>query len=602
MPSTHSFVHTGVADDFVCNTLHGSDPEIAAAIDRELERQQFQIELIASENIVSRAVLEAQGSVLTNKYAEGYPGRRYYGGCEFVDVAETLAIERAKRLFGCGFANVQPHSGAQANQAVLVALLQPGDTILGMALAAGGHLTHGARPNLSGKWFNAIAYGVRAEDGRIDFAEVESLARQHRPKLIIAGGSAYSRIIDFDRFRAISDDVGAHLMVDMAHFAGLVAGGVYPSPLPHAHVVTTTTHKTLRGPRGGLILTDDAEIGKRINSAVFPALQGGPLMHVIAAKAVALHEALQPGFKGYAKSVVENAKVLAATLVEAGLEIVSGGTDSHLMLVDLRPLGLTGRDAETQPRARRHHLQQERHPIRPAKADGDVRDSPRLAGGDDPRLRPGGVPHGRELHRRGAACARSTASRQWRDRSARARECPQSLRPLSDLRRATRAAEPGRIEREREMRCPFCGADDTQVKDSRPTDDRGAIRRRRFCPNCAARFTTFERVQLRELTVLKKHGQREPFDRDKLARSIYIALRKRPVEPDRVERIINSLVRQLESSGETDIPSDMIGGLVMEALASLDQVAYIRFASVYRNFREAKDFGDFVGRIAADGN
>jgi glycine hydroxymethyltransferase len=346
MPSARSFVHTSAADDFFCNTLHEADPEIAAAIDRELQRQQFQIELIASENIVSRAVLEAQGSVLTNKYAEGYPGRRYYGGCEFVDIAETLAIERAKRLFGCSFANVQPHSGAQANQAVFVALLEPGATILGMALAAGGHLTHGARPNLSGKWFNAIAYGVRAEDGRIDFVEVENLARQYRPKLIIAGGSAYSRIIDFARFRAIADDVGAYLTVDMAHFAGLVAGGAYPSPLPHAHVVTTTTHKTLRGPRGGLILTDDAEIGKRINSAVFPALQGGPLMHVIAAKAVALHEALQPSFKSYAKSVVENAKVLAATLVEGGLEIVSGGTDSHLMLVDLRPLGLTGRDAE----------------------------------------------------------------------------------------------------------------------------------------------------------------------------------------------------------------------------------------------------------------
>jgi len=346
MLSAHPSVHRSGTADIFGDTLLEADPEIAAAIDQERQRQQFQIELIASENIVSRAVLEAQGSVLTNKYAEGYPGRRYYGGCEFVDIAETLAIERAKRLFGCGFANVQPHSGAQANQAVFVALLQPGDTILGMALAAGGHLTHGARPNLSGKWFNAIAYGVRPDDGRIDFEEVERLARQHRPKLIIAGGSAYSRILDFARFRAIAEDVGAHLMVDMAHFAGLVAGGVYPSPLPHAHVVTTTTHKTLRGPRGGLILTNDETIGKRINSAVFPALQGGPLMHVIAAKAVALHEALQPSFKSYARSVVENAKILAATLAEAGLEIVSGGTDSHLMLVDLRQLNLTGRDAE----------------------------------------------------------------------------------------------------------------------------------------------------------------------------------------------------------------------------------------------------------------
>src|SRR6266436_6534676 len=337
---------SGTMPGFFSLTLAERDPEIFKAVGDELHRQQFQIELIASENIVSRAVLEAQGSVMTNKYAEGYPGRRYYGGCEFVDVAETLAIDRAKRLFGCSFANVQPHSGAQANQAVFVALLQPGDTILGMALAAGGHLTHGARPNLSGKWFNAVAYGVRPDDGRIDFDEVERLAEQHRPKLIIAGGSAYSRIIDFARFRAIADEVGAYLMVDMAHFAGLVAGGVHPSPLPHAHVVTTTTHKTLRGPRGGVILCNDPDIARRIDSAVFPGMQGGPLMHVIAAKAVALGEALQPSFAAYARAVVENAQTLAATLQAAGLAIVSGGTDTHLLLVDLRPLGLTGRDAE----------------------------------------------------------------------------------------------------------------------------------------------------------------------------------------------------------------------------------------------------------------
>ena len=284
--------------------------------------------------------------MLTNKYADGYPGRRYYGGCEFVDAAEALAIDRAKRLFGCAFANVQPHSGAQANQAVFLALLRPGDTVLGMALAAGGHLTHGARPNLSGKWFNAISYGVRREDGRIDFDEIERLVEVHQPRLIIAGGSAYSRIIDFGRFRAIADSIGACLMVDMAHFAGLVAGEVYPSPLPHAHVVTTTTHKTLRGPRGGLILADDEEVGRKINAAVFPGLQGGPLMHVIAAKAVALQEALQPAFKHYASAVVANAKVLAASLAEARLEILSGGTDSHLMLVDLRSIRITGRDAE----------------------------------------------------------------------------------------------------------------------------------------------------------------------------------------------------------------------------------------------------------------
>jgi glycine hydroxymethyltransferase len=337
---------SSVAARLFADRLNESDPELFSAIGKERERQQTQIELIASENIVSRAVLEAQGSVLTNKYAEGYPGRRYYGGCEFVDIAETIAIDRAKRLFNCNFANVQPHSGAQANQAVFLALLKPGDTFLGMSLSAGGHLTHGAGPNLSGKWFVPQHYGVHRETGRIDYDEVESQARTHRPKLIIAGGSAYSRVIDFARFRRIADEVGAYFMVDMAHYAGLVAGGVYPSPLPHAHVVTTTTHKTLRGPRGGMVLAMDEEIGKKINSAVFPGLQGGPLMHVIAGKAVAFGEALRPEFRDYAKAVVANAQALAETLVKAGLAIVSGGTDSHLMLVDLRPKRLTGRVAE----------------------------------------------------------------------------------------------------------------------------------------------------------------------------------------------------------------------------------------------------------------
>ena len=332
----------GAEDEFFGQALADADPEIFASINRELGRQQDQVELIASENIVSRAVIEAMGTVLTNKYAEGYPGRRYYGGCEFVDEAETLAIERAKSLFGCNFANVQPHSGAQANQAVFLALCKPGDTVLGMSLAAGGHLTHGAAPNLSGKWFNAVQYGVRQEDARIDMDEVARLAEEHKPALIIAGGSAYPRVIDFARFREIADSVGAYLMVDMAHFAGLVVGGAHPSPLPHAHVVTTTTHKTLRGPRGGMILSMDEDLGKKINSAVFPGLQGGPLMHVIAAKAVAFGEALRPSFKTYAQNVVENARALAATLVDGGLDIVSGGTDTHLMLVDLRPKSLTG--------------------------------------------------------------------------------------------------------------------------------------------------------------------------------------------------------------------------------------------------------------------
>ncbi len=326
--------------------LGETDPEVAAAIGDELRRQQDQIELIASENIVSLAAMEAQGSVLTNKYAEGYPGRRYYGGCEYVDVVERLAIERAKKLFGCEFVNVQPHSGAQANQCVMLALLKPGDTIMGLALSAGGHLTHGAAPNLSGKWFNAVQYGVRKEDGLIDFDEVERLALEHKPKLIITGGSAYPRILDFPKFREIADKVDAYFHVDMAHFAGLVAAGLHPSPLPHAHIVTTTTHKTLRAGRGGMILSNDLDLGKKINSAAFPGLQGGPLMHAIASKAVALGEALKPDFKVYCQTVVENARTLAAVLMENGCDIVSGGTDTHLMLVDLRPKGLTGKAAE----------------------------------------------------------------------------------------------------------------------------------------------------------------------------------------------------------------------------------------------------------------
>lgn len=331
---------------FFAASLHESDPELAAALDGEMRRQQDGIELIASENIVSAAVLEAQGSVLTNKYAEGYPGRRYYGGCVEVDRAEQLALDRVKRLFGAAYANVQPHSGAQANQAVFLALLNAGDTILGMSLASGGHLTHGAAPNLSGKWFRAIQYGVRRDDGLLDYEELERLAREEKPRLIIAGGSAYPRIIDFARIRRVADEVGAFLMVDMAHFSGLVAAGLYPSPLPHAHVVTSTTHKTLRGPRGGLILSNDADLGRKFNSAVFPGLQGGPLMHVIAAKAVAFGEALQPEFKLYQQAVVENARVLAETLMDRGLAIVTGGTDSHLLLVDLRPKRVTGKLAE----------------------------------------------------------------------------------------------------------------------------------------------------------------------------------------------------------------------------------------------------------------
>ena len=335
--------HDPVEDGFFVRGLEQSDPEVFGAVQGELRRQQQHVELIASENIVSRAVLEATGSVLTNKYAEGYPSRRYYEGCEWVDVAESIAIDRAKRLFDCAFANVQPHSGSQANQAVFMALMQPGDAFMGLDLAAGGHLTHGSPVNQSGKWFRPVPYGVRKQDQVIDYDELAEIAAREKPKLIVAGGTAYGRIIDFKRFRQIADSVGAYLVVDMAHFAGLVAGGVYPSPLPHAHVVTTTTHKTLRGPRGGMVLSNDVEIGKKLNRGVFPGLQGGPLMHVIAGKAVALGEALRPEFKIYARNVVDNAKALADELQAAGMAIVSGGTDSHLMLVDLRPKGVTGK-------------------------------------------------------------------------------------------------------------------------------------------------------------------------------------------------------------------------------------------------------------------
>jgi len=346
MSATSKPALSGDTEELFTASLAESDPEIAEAVRLELGRQRDEIELIASENIVSRAVLEAQGSVLTNKYAEGVPGKRYYGGCQFVDIAERLAIERATRLFGCKFANVQPHSGASANAEVFFALMQPGDTFMGLNLAAGGHLSHGSPVNISGKWFKPVAYDVRRDDHRIDIEQVARLAREYKPKLIIAGGSAYPRIIDFRRFREICDEVGAYLMVDMAHFAGLVAGGAHPSPFPHAHVVTTTTHKTLRGPRGGAILSDDEGMAKKLNSAVFPGMQGGPLMHVIAAKAVAFGEALRPSFRAYARNVVENAKALAETLKSRGLDIVSGGTDTHLMLVDLRPKRLTGKVAE----------------------------------------------------------------------------------------------------------------------------------------------------------------------------------------------------------------------------------------------------------------
>ena len=343
MSTSQSTAHLG---NYFTQSLKDRDPELYASMADELDRQQHEIELIASENIVSQAVLEAQGSVLTNKYAEGYPGKRYYGGCQHVDVSEQLAIDRACKLFDCGFANVQPNSGSQANQGVFLALLSPGDTILGMDLASGGHLTHGAPPNMSGKWFSAVTYGVREDTHLIDYDQVEALAKEHKPKLIICGGSAYSRRVDFARFREIADMVGAYLHVDMAHFAGLVAGGTHPSPFPHAHVATTTTHKTLRGPRGGMILTNDAKLAKKFNSAIFPGLQGGPLMHVIAGKAVAFGDALKPEFKDYSQAVIDNCRAMADALVAAGYAVITGGTDTHLALIDLSPKGVKGNAAE----------------------------------------------------------------------------------------------------------------------------------------------------------------------------------------------------------------------------------------------------------------
>jgi glycine hydroxymethyltransferase len=552
---------------FFSATLAESDPEIAAAIQGELGRQQHDIELIASENIVSRAVLEAQGSVLTNKYAEGYPGKRYYGGCEWVDIAETLAIERAKKLFGAKFANVQPNSGSQMNQAVFLALLTPGDTFMGLDLAAGGHLTHGSAVNMSGKWFKVASYGVRREDQLLDYDAIQKAAEEARPKLIIAGGTAYSRVWDFRRFREIADSVGAYLMVDMAHFAGLVAGGVHPSPVPHAHVVTSTTHKSLRGPRGGLILTNDEDMAKKINSAVFPGLQGGPLMHVVAAKAVALGEALRPDFKVYARNVVENARALADQLKSSGFDIVSGGTDNHLMLVDLRPKRVRGNVSEKALVRAGLTCNKNGIPFDPEKPF--VTSGIRL-GTPAATTRGFGVAEFQEVGRLIAEVLDAVA--QSEDGAA----------PLVE------AAVKQKVH---------AGNPDTQVKDSRPSEDNTAIRRRRVCPDCGGRFTTFERVQLRELTVVKKNGRRQPFDRDKLMRSVSVALRKRSVDPERVERMVNGIVRQLESTFEGEVPAEKIGLLVLEGLKGLDEVAYVRFASVYRNFNNTEDFKEVLGEL-----
>ena len=537
-------------------------------------------------------MLEAQGSVLTNKYAEGLPGKRYYGGCQFVDIAERLAIERVTKLFGCKFANVQPHSGASANAAVFFALMQPGDTFMGLNLAAGGHLTHGSPVNMSGKWFKPVPYSVRRDDQRIDMDEVAKLAKEHKPKLIIAGGSAYPRIIDFS---ASARSATRSAPSDGRHGAFRRSGRRRRAsiPFPHAHVVTTTTHKTLRGPRGGVILSNDEEMAKKINSAVFPGMQGGPLMHVIAAKAVAFGEALRPTFRTYARNVVENAKALAETLKSHGLDIVSGGTDTHLMLVDLRPKRLTGKVAELA--LGRAHITCNKNgipfdPEKPTVTSGIRLGTP--AG----TTRGFGIAEFRQVGEMIVEVLDVLSQKQVDEDSlieAAVRDKVKALISRFPIYQYS-------IGRRGVMRCPSCGSLDTQVKDSRPTEDSAVIRRRRVCLTCNFRFTTFERVQLRELTVIKRNGRRVPFDRDKLMRSVQIALRKRAVEPERIEQMVSKIVRELESLGENEVTSETIGETVMAHLRELDDVAYVRFASVYRNFREAKDFRAALDELSGE--
>ena len=579
----------GSYQDYFDKDLSLRDPDLYNSIKLELERQQQHIELIASENIVSKAVLDAQGSILTNKYAEGYPGKRYYGGCEFVDKTEELALERVKKLFNSKYANVQPHSGAQANGAVYLALLNPGDTILGMSLNSGGHLTHGAKVSLSGKWLKAFHYEVDKETGLIDYDQVKKLALEHKPKILIAGGSAYSRIIDFKKFREIADSVNAYLMVDMAHFSGLVAGRGYPNPIEYADVVTSTTHKVLRGGRGGIILTNKEDLIKKFNSAVFPGYQGGPLMHVIAAKAAAFHEALQPSFREYIKSVLANAKILSETLKNNGFKIFSGGTDTHLMLVDLRPFKVTGKAAE----------------ISLGKANltcnknGIPFDTEKMT-----------ITSGIRLGSQ-AATTRGFGLNEFKKVGELITKVIKGLSETPDNNNKTESEVRkevielcskfpiyNHLFKNWFMLCPFCREKDTSVVDSRPTEDGTAIRRRRFC-NCSGgqRFTTFERVQFRELTVIKKNGRKSQFDREKLAKSLFVALKKRPIDSETIEKAISKITRELEEMGQSEIQSSVIGKKVMDTLKELDKIAYIRFASVYTNFREVGEFGEYIEEL-----
>ena len=571
--------------NFFEKNLSDTDPEIYKAINDELARQQQHIELIASENIVSNALLEAQGSVLTNKYAEGYPGKRYYNGCDHVDVAENLANERLKKLFNCKFANSQPHSGAQANGAVFLALLKPGDTIMGMSLNSGGHLTHGSKASVSGKWFNAIAYDVDKKTELLDYESIEKLAVENKPKLIIAGGSAYSRQIDFKKFREIADKVGAYFMVDMAHFSGLVAGKGYPNPVEYADVVTSTTHKVFRSARGGIILTNNEALSKKFNSAVFPGYQGGPLMHIIAAKAVGFLEALKPEFRNYISNVMANAKILAETLKNNGFKIYSGGTDTHLMLVDLRPFNVKGNIAADS--LCRANITCNKNGI-PYDTESPMITSGIRLGTQAATTRGFGLDEFKKVGELITKTIKGLSANPDDNAKVEAEVREEVISLCSKF--------PIYKNLKEQMICPICKKGETSVVDSRPTEDGTTIRRRRLCI-CGERFTTFERIQFRELMVVKKNGRKSPFDRDKLSKSIYIALKKRPIDTDTVEKFITNISRALEEIGQNEISSNAIGKMVMDGLKNLDPVAYVRFASVYRNFREEKDFVQFVDKI-----
>ena len=558
-----------------------TDPELFAAIQAENARQEHHIELIASENYASPAVMWAQGTQLTNKYAEGYPGKRYYGGCEHVDVAEQLAIDRVKQIFGAEAANVQPHCGASANEAVFLAFLKPGDTIMGMSLAEGGHLTHGMPLNMSGKWFNVISYGLNAQEA-IDYDAMEAKAREHKPKLIIAGASAYSLHIDFERFARIAKEIGAIFMVDMAHYAGLIAAGVYPNPVPHADVVTSTTHKSLRGPRGGIILMK-AQHEKAINSAIFPGLQGGPLMHVIAAKAVAFKEALQPEFKAYQEQVAKNAKVVAETLTARGLRIVSGGTQSHVMLVDLRAKGITGKEAEAVLGAAHMTINKNAIPNDPEK--------PMVTSGvriGTPAMTTRGFKE--EEARITAHLIADVLDNPARRGQHRRRAC-QGQRvdgPFPCLR-----LSPAHCP----MKCPFCSHQETQVVETRVSEEGDFVRRRRRCSACEKRFTTYERPEVNFPVVVKKDGRRIEYERSKLLASFNLALRKRPVSTTQIDSSIERIEEKLLNMGQREVLSSHIGELVMRELKKLDKVAYIRFASVYRSFEDIDDFRAMVDEV-----